>query len=464
MPVPGGFLRAVYVKVGPQLTDTARVRVALTHKFVVGSLLVGAAVVLFPILLGWTGLGVAPWASMFVALGAGAWIGYLLSRHLTTTFVQLRNAAEKGSGGDLAALATDLEASRFPDETEDLARSLQVMAIGLRELVENVQRTADRVSSAAHELTQSAQHVSGSNEEISATVTHLATSVSDQQRLLQDANRLTHEIASTIELNAERAREAFGFAAEANQKANSGVDVTRLAIEKMRSVFERVESAVERVFELETKTRHVHQITEFITSVASSTNLLSLNASIEAARAGEAGRGFSVVADEIRKLAESAGNSAEEIAKIIHEIQSDTEEVADEMRKSSVVIGEGRDDVDTIASSLEQIRAAVSEAAARAEEIFHGADAHTRDVERLVGAMDDIAKVGERSGTAIEGAAATTQQQVTSMSEMVASSKSLTGLAEELRSVLRRFQTDEARRSGALRERSEALRDVGAAT
>ena len=78
----------------------------------------------------------------------------------------------------------------------------------------------------------------------------------------------------------------------------------------MRTVFERVEQSVATVFELEAKTRHVHQITEIITSVAHRTNLLSLNASIEAARAGEAGRGFSVVADEIRKLAESAGHAA----------------------------------------------------------------------------------------------------------------------------------------------------------
>jgi methyl-accepting chemotaxis protein len=265
--------------------------------------------------------------------------------------------------------------------------------------------------------------------------------VAEQQKLLQEANRLIHEISSTIELNAERAREAFGFAAEANQKANSGVDITRLAIEKMRTVFERVEKSVTRVFDLEAKTRNVQQITEFITSVAHSTNLLSLNASIEAARAGEAGRGFSVVADEIRKLAESAGRSAEEISKLVHEIQSDTAEVADEMRESSMVIGEGRDDVDTIASSLTHIRAAVSEAATRAEEIFHGADAHTSDVERMVSSMDDIASVAQRNAEAIDGVVASTQRQVTLMTEMVASSRSMTDMAESQRGALQRFQT-----------------------
>ena len=118
-----------------------------------------------------------------------------------------------------------------------------------------------------------------------------------------------------------------------------------------------------------------------------------------------------------------------------------TAEVADEMRESSMVVGEGRDDVDTIASSLAHIRAAVSEAAARAEEIFHGADNHTRDVERMASSMDDIARVAERNAGAIDGVEASIQRQVTLMTEMVASSKSMTELAESQRGSLRRFQT-----------------------
>jgi methyl-accepting chemotaxis protein len=270
--------------------------------------------------------------------------------------------------------------------------------------------------------------------------------VSEQQKLLLDANRLMREIAEAIERNAERAREAFGFAAEANQKAGAGVDVSRLAIEKMRTVFERVEAAASRVFELEAKTRHVHQITGMITSVAQRTNLLSLNASIEAARAGEAGRGFSVVADEIRKLAESAGRSADEISKLVDEIETDTNEVAEGMRESSVVIGEGREDVDTIALSLEQIRSAVGEASRRAEEIFEGADLQSTEVRRMVGSMDEIAGVAARNSTAIDGVAVTTRGQASVMAHNVGSARSLSELASTLQELTRRFHT--GRRSG----------------
>jgi methyl-accepting chemotaxis protein len=418
------------------------VRVALTHKFVIGAIVVSAAVVCFPTLFAATGLRVAPWITPFVALGLGAAIGFVLSRELGPQFRNLQRAAERIRKGDLSVAVVTGNEPIFPDETHDLARSMQSMADGLRELVVHVQGTAARVSDAASEVSRSAQSVGGHTDEIGSTVSALVESVTEQQRLLHDANRLIHEVAATIASNADDAREAFGFAAEANQKANSSIDVTGLAVEKMRTVFERIEKAGGQVFDLEAKTQHVHQITEVITTVASSTNLLSLNASIEAARAGEAGRGFAVVADEIRKLAESAGRRAEEIAKLINEIQSDTSEVADEMRLSSSVINEGREDIDMIAASLESIRSTVKDAQVRAEGIFRGADAHTVEVERMVRSMDEISEAGTRKAGAIDRVVETSRLQSVSTAEVIESSGSLTKLSAELGQVLSHFRTD----------------------
>ena len=111
------------------------------------------------------------------------------------------------------------------------------------------------------------------------------------------------------------------------------------------------------------------------------------------------------------------------------------------MRESSLVVGEGREDVDTIALSLEQIRSAVSEAATRAEEIFEGADTQTMDVQRIVGSIDEIAKVGERNSEAISGVSATSRGQMESTEQMVGSSQALNQLAAEMRELLRRLDT-----------------------
>jgi len=419
------------------------VRIALSHKFVVRSLLVAAAVVVFPALLGALGIVAAPWVAPFFALGAGGLLGFFLSRELGSKFSQLREATERVRAGELD-LSVSLPPTRFPDETDDLASGITAMLASLRELVEQVQRSSVRVAQAAQDLSQSTVETRSGQEEISATVKDVAEGVAHQQTLLDGAMRLIHDIAQTIELNASRAREAFGFAAEANQKAHSGVGVSRLALEKMKTVFERVDEAGNLVFQLEAKTGHVHQITEMIHSVAQRTNLLSLNASIEAARAGEAGRGFSVVADEIRKLAESAGRSSEEISKLVHEIQSETAQVADEMRHANQVIAEGRDDVNTIAHSLEQIQSAVSEAASRSEEIFQEADAQARDAEKMVGSVEEINRLAAANATAMQELAESGQQQLGAIAETVASAQALSDLAEEMRGAVQRFRTGPA--------------------
>ncbi len=418
-------------------------RLNLTQQFVVGSLVVSGAAMAVPLLIRAWGFDFSTWGALFVALGAGATIGFFLSRVLGQKLGHLRAATDQLRQGDLSLRRrSDLPGGWWTDEIDDVTENLFATMAQLREMMGAVQRTAERLSGAAQALNRSILDVRTGNEGISSTATEVAAGVADQQTLLDNTASLIQETASEVELNASRAREAFGFAAEANQKAGTGVDVSRLAIEKMRSVFERVEGTGVRVFDLESKTRHVHQITEIITSVANRTNLLSLNASIEAARAGEAGRGFSVVADEIRKLSESAGESAEEISKLIHEIQSETGQVADEMREASHVIGEGREDVNTIAVSLEQISMAVSEAAARSEEIFHGADSHAMSTESIVRSIDEISKaVASRAG-AVDGVSRTAGRQLEAVGAIVESSQALASLAEELQSALSRFGTE----------------------
>ncbi len=361
-------------------------------------------------------------------------------------FDSLRTATERIREGDLRVEVQPAAGLDPPlrDEMDDLAESLDGMLLRLRELVSRVQGTAGSVSDSATGLESALDSLRRSSEGISATVAQVASGVDQEQELLDQASVRMNEISGEIDLNAGRAREAFGFAAEANQKAGTGVEVARLAIEKMKAVFERAESTGDKVFELEAKTRHVHQITEIITSVAHRTNLLSLNASIEAARAGEAGRGFSVVADEIRKLSESAGRSADEISQLMHEIQADTAMVADEMRQSSVVIGEGREDVNTIAGALAQISMAVSEAATRSEEIFHGADGHSLNAQSMVSAIEEIAKVASGNGRGMAEFNETIRGQLRTVDEIYRSAETVSRLADELESALTFFQTGAA--------------------
>ena len=434
--------RLVTVKPGLGGADMTVVRLSLTARFVIGSLVVAAATSLLPDLARRLGIGFSTWGSLFVALGVGGGIGFSLSRMLGVKFDELRSATERIREGDLRFEIEAASDSGLTDEMDDLAQSLAAMLGQLRQLVVRVQLAASSVTNSSTGLEDALDSLRRSSEDMSSTATEVAGGVDQEQELLGQASHRMAQVSSEIDLNAGRAREAFGFAAEANQKAGTGVEVARLAIEKMKAVFERAESTSEKVFELEAKTRHVHQITEIITSVAHRTNLLSLNASIEAARAGEAGRGFSVVADEIRKLSESAGRSADEITQLMHEIQGDTAMVADEMRQSSVVIAEGREDINTIAGALAQISMAVSEAATRSEEIFHGADSHSLNAESMVAAIEEIAKVAGNNGKSVSDLTNTMRGQQQTLGEIFGSAGAVSRLAGELEASLTFFQTE----------------------
>lgn len=421
--------------------DRQWVRFALTHKFVSGSLLVAASGAVLPWGFRALDLDFPEWGSIVIALGVGAGLGFGLSRSLGRKFESLREATERIRAGDLSVQVEVDQESILSDETDCLAASVQGMQSKLNTFVHRVKENADQVTTAAHDLTQEIEHVREGHEGISKTVAKATEGNARKRELFDRAIALIGQISSEIELTAGRAREAFGFAAEANQKASSGVEVSGLAIEKMRTVFERIEQTGQMVFNLEAKTGHVHQITEIITSVAHRTNLLSLNASIEAARAGEAGRGFSVVADEIRKLSESAGRSADEISKLINEIQSDTNEVADEMRKSSEVISEGREDVNAIADSLGEISMAVGEAATRAEEIFHGADNHAMSAERMVTSMSELKGSADESDAAQDEVTRMARGQLGAVSKMLEGSQELETVAKQLRENLSSYRT-----------------------
>ena len=424
------------------MADTPRVRVPLSLKFCAGSLAVAAAAVVFPELAPRLGFAVSWWASPFVALGAGGLLGYALSRQISRRYVALLAATDRIEKGDLAHVDAFPPSGTFRDETDDLADSLRSTVEGLRELVAQVQGTTLRVAGSAEELTRSVEGVSGAHEEISATVGEVARGAAQQTALLDEVSRVVHEIAAAIELNASRAREAFGFAAEANQKAHSGVDVSRLALEKMRSVFERVEQAGSMVFQLEAKTRHVHQITEIITSVASRTNLLSLNASIEAARAGEAG-------PRLR-----GGRRRDPQARRERGAQRRRDLEADPRDRGRHAQRGGRDAPVEQGDRRGPRRRQHDRRVARADprrgrrggrvaprRSSRRPTSRPATRERMVDSMGEIAKVSRSNVAAIDEVSTTARRQLDAMGEMVTSSKALREVAAELQGTMRRFRT-----------------------
>lgn len=412
-------------------------RLELSHKFVFCLLAVAAVAAGAPPLL--VRLGLPGWGSFFVALLCGTVLGTLLTSRITRNFRSLRECTDRIAKGDLTGDVETGSAGWFPDEIVDLGRSVHAMLESLRDLVRHVHRAADRVAIASRELSNSTRHVSAINRDITGTMDTVAHGAVRQQRDVEATSKRIREIASAIRSGAETARGAFRFAQESTERA-AAADAARETTAKMQSLFEQVEQAGKLVFRFDEKIRSVRHITEMITSVAEKTHLLSLNASIEAARAGDAGRGFSVVADEIRKLAESAASSAEQIDVLIRQVEDEAGKISEVMHDLGRGVGEGRQQLGTIAESFEHILPAIQKAAQHAQSIFDQADRQARETELVVQDIDRVADVAAENVRATEGMRNGLQTEMRAAEETLKQVASLSEMSVELEQVAKRFR------------------------
>jgi methyl-accepting chemotaxis protein len=254
------------------------------------------------------------------------------------------------------------------------------------------------------------------------------------------ASKVITEMAGSIQKTALSAEDSARAAAETSGAAEEGSKAARLAGEKVRKVFSRIELASHEVFAFGEKTQEISKIVDVITQVAQQTNLLALNATIEAARAGEYGRGFAVVADEVRKLAESAGRSAEQISRLARDISGQSSVVVSAMKEGIAELSEGREDLTTIVKSMGAITDAARKGAEKVHLISASAREQLKGSEEMVTAIQEISQVARANASSTEAIQAVIHEQTGAVSRMTGAAQELANLAVELQNVVRRFR------------------------
>ncbi len=368
-------------------------------------------------------------------------MGSLYAKHITRDFRTLRSCTESISRGDLTTEIDVREGRRFPDETVDLSRSVAGMLASLRELVERLQLAADEVAQASQGLSESSRLVNSSNQEVWHNMESVAKSALKEQEDVKHISLRMREISSAMQANAEAAREASQLSADSSEQTTACVEVSRSSATKMRSLFEKIEESERLMQDFEQKIQSAHRVTEMISSVVEKTHLLSLNASIEAARAGDAGRGFSVVAEEIRKLAETAGDSAGQIDKLIGQLEEGSANVSGITQQMGEEVRDRRADLSEILQALERVQGSIGESSRRAEEICEQASRQSTDGEHLVRDIESLAQEVTTGGKAADEMRGGLSGQREAMDEMVREAARLSTMSNELNEVARRFRT-----------------------
>ncbi|MBP1906715.1 methyl-accepting chemotaxis protein [Paenibacillus turicensis] len=364
-------------------------------------------------------------------------IAFLISIMISKPVKKISEAANQIANGDLTGEAITL---RNRDELNDLAISFNIMTTNLRSMIEAVGTTSEQVAASSEELQASAEQNTKASEQISEIVEELATGTSGQVDIVSRSSQAMNEMATGSGQIAELAQSVSESAIDAANQSAEGNVIIQEAVEQMGSVQASITSLSKLMMGLGERSAEIGTITEVINGIARQTNLLALNAAIEAARAGEHGRGFAVVADEVRKLAEESSTSAQKITDLVHLMQQDTSQAVAAVKENSVETENGMEVVTKAGHAFEQILNAVNKVAGEIQEVSAGAEQMAASSDEVVKYMEQISSIAMGASEGAHNVSAATEEQLASMEEIAASSSSLSQMAEQLQEHVNKFK------------------------
>lgn len=374
-------------------------------------------------------IGVAGLIYLIIVL---TWLIRRIVRPIVMTVEQVQAIAD----GNLAVepLAEDSK-----DELGHLAKAVNIMTSNTRTLIQEATQISNQASTFSDRLMSSTNNMSVSIDQVLTTTGELATGATLQAEHAALTLGVTQEVEQKLQAIQAAIKEMTHRSQETTQASKQGLVHAEQSIQGMEAMSEQVTLTASVVQQLSDQSTEINRILQVINAIAGQTDLLALNAAIEAARAGEHGKGFSVVAEEVRKLAEESAKSTSQIAAIIDTVVKETVKAGDAMQNVVAAVQTNTQYLDANKQALDAILQHIVDTVAQIDEVTTASHLIQTETVEVVRAVENMTAVSQQSSAGTEELLATMEQQNTAVHELKNMAESLSGMTNSLQQTLAKF-------------------------
>lgn len=376
---------------------------------------------------------------MIVILLVSIVIIYIIGNSMTKPIVAVVKHTEKIADFDLTQDVPEGFLMR-KDEVGVLAKAMQNLTDNLKVIIQEISSSSEQVAAASEELTATSQQSAVTAEEVSRAIEGISKGASEQAQNTEEGTSKANLLGEVIEKDLNYAAKLGGATNRVREVVNEGLE----DIDNLSKITAESNEASNEIYEVILKTNEssnkIGQASSVIASIAGQTNLLALNAAIEAARAGEAGRGFSVVAEEIRKLAEQSSASTNSIDEVVNELQRNAQDAVKTMERVSAISKEQTRSVALSKDKYMMIAQAMNEAINALEQLNASGEEMEEMKNNIMDTLQNLSAIAEENSASTEQVTASMQEQAASIEEIASSSEGLSNLAEKLHLIITKFK------------------------
>jgi len=368
-------------------------------------------------------------------------IGFIMSfkmaRSITNPLIKIAGQMEQISKGNLILEPLSIKSK---DEIGELMEAVNEMGNQLRKIVQDIHHASDTMSKQSSDLLSSSKELKEGSNQIAATMQELSAGAESQANSASELSEAMGMYMDKIYQIHRNGKEMFDKSREVLELTDNGSKLMNQSKKLFDYMFTGMQSNMKKIKKLDERSKQISKLVEVIQSIADQTNLLALNAAIEAARAGEHGKGFAVVADEVRKLAEQVSSSVVDIQKIVEEVHSETNKVTKSFELGFQQVESGMDSMNETSAAFQQIKETIKEISERINNAQNDLTNMLSTSESINDSISNIASISEEAAAGIEQTSASAATTNESAATIASHAESMSNLAGDLQSLVKRFQ------------------------